>query len=123
MLTLSGEPRPVYSILCDSPTQLPPSAKTAFCVELAFNNLSSESELFLASVCSVAQLPSELPGYEGFVTPAGWSSTDLASFTASSFHCEVEGPPAAGAFRERPSKPTTFRKFYERGEFPNGTGA
>lgn len=31
---------------------------------------------------------------------------------------QVEGPPAAGAFRERPSKPTTFRKFYERGEFP-----
>ncbi|XP_049451618.1 parkin coregulated gene protein [Epinephelus fuscoguttatus] len=31
---------------------------------------------------------------------------------------KVEGPPAAGAFRERPSKPTTFRKFYERGEFP-----
>ncbi|CAJ1073419.1 parkin coregulated gene protein isoform X1 [Xyrichtys novacula] len=30
----------------------------------------------------------------------------------------VEGPPAAGAFRERPSKPTTFRKFYERGVFP-----
>ncbi|XP_044231365.1 parkin coregulated gene protein isoform X2 [Thunnus albacares] len=30
----------------------------------------------------------------------------------------VVGPPAAGAFRERPSKPTTFRKFYERGEFP-----
>uniref|UniRef100_A0A8D3C3J1 Parkin coregulated protein n=1 Tax=Scophthalmus maximus TaxID=52904 RepID=A0A8D3C3J1_SCOMX len=31
---------------------------------------------------------------------------------------EVVGPPAAGAFRERPSKATTFRKFYERGEFP-----
>lgn len=31
---------------------------------------------------------------------------------------QVVGPPAAGAFRERPSKPTTFRKFYERGEFP-----
>uniref|UniRef100_A0A3B4UWM4 PARK2 co-regulated n=1 Tax=Seriola dumerili TaxID=41447 RepID=A0A3B4UWM4_SERDU len=30
----------------------------------------------------------------------------------------VVGPPAAGAFRERPSKPTNFRKFYERGEFP-----
>ncbi|KAL3049345.1 hypothetical protein OYC64_008748 [Pagothenia borchgrevinki] len=30
----------------------------------------------------------------------------------------VVGPPAAGAFRERPPKPTTFRKFYERGEFP-----
>ncbi|XP_042289853.1 parkin coregulated gene protein homolog isoform X2 [Thunnus maccoyii] len=30
----------------------------------------------------------------------------------------VEGPPDAGAFQERPSKPTTFRLFYERGEFP-----
>ncbi|XP_034381120.1 parkin coregulated gene protein [Cyclopterus lumpus] len=30
----------------------------------------------------------------------------------------VVGPPAAGSFRERPSKPTTFRKFYERREFP-----
>ncbi|KAJ0003440.1 hypothetical protein NQD34_008537 [Periophthalmus magnuspinnatus] len=30
----------------------------------------------------------------------------------------VIGPTAAGAFQERPSKPTLFRKFYERGEFP-----
>ncbi|XP_075874126.1 parkin coregulated gene protein [Nelusetta ayraudi] len=30
----------------------------------------------------------------------------------------VMSPPVAGAFRERPSKPTTFRKFYERREFP-----
>ncbi|XP_068194117.1 parkin coregulated gene protein isoform X2 [Antennarius striatus] len=30
----------------------------------------------------------------------------------------VAGPPAAGAFRERPSKATNFRKFYERGDFP-----
>ncbi|KAI4804661.1 hypothetical protein KUCAC02_026280, partial [Chaenocephalus aceratus] len=30
----------------------------------------------------------------------------------------VVGPPAAGAFRERPPKSTTFRTFYERGEFP-----
>uniref|UniRef100_A0A8B9LR19 PARK2 co-regulated n=1 Tax=Astyanax mexicanus TaxID=7994 RepID=A0A8B9LR19_ASTMX len=30
----------------------------------------------------------------------------------------VVGPPAAGAFRERPYKPTSFRKFYERGDFP-----
>lgn len=36
----------------------------------------------------------------------------------SSVSDQVVGPPAAGAFRERPSKPTTFRKFYERGEFP-----
>ncbi|MBN3290399.1 PACRG protein, partial [Polypterus senegalus] len=31
---------------------------------------------------------------------------------------KVVGPPPAGAFRERPSKPTVFRKFYERGDFP-----
>ncbi|XP_034530200.1 parkin coregulated gene protein [Notolabrus celidotus] len=30
----------------------------------------------------------------------------------------VVGPPTAGAFRERPSKPTSFRKFYDRGDFP-----
>lgn len=30
----------------------------------------------------------------------------------------VQGPPAAGAFKERPTKPTAFRKFYERGDFP-----
>nr|XP_033795025.1 parkin coregulated gene protein isoform X3 [Geotrypetes seraphini] len=31
---------------------------------------------------------------------------------------KVRGPPAAGAFKERPAKPTAFRKFYERGDFP-----
>ncbi|KAI5610794.1 parkin coregulatedprotein, partial [Silurus asotus] len=30
----------------------------------------------------------------------------------------VLGPPAAGAFKERPARPTSFRKFYERGDFP-----
>ncbi|KAG8583072.1 hypothetical protein GDO81_008268, partial [Engystomops pustulosus] len=30
----------------------------------------------------------------------------------------VRGPPAAGAYKERPAKPTAFRKFYERGDFP-----
>ncbi|EPQ07844.1 Parkin coregulated protein [Myotis brandtii] len=30
----------------------------------------------------------------------------------------VKGPPTAGAFKERPTKPTAFRKFYERGDFP-----
>ncbi|XP_029877868.1 parkin coregulated gene protein isoform X1 [Aquila chrysaetos chrysaetos] len=30
----------------------------------------------------------------------------------------VRGPPIAGAFKERPTKPTAFRKFYERGDFP-----
>ncbi|CAK6970052.1 parkin coregulated gene protein-like [Scomber scombrus] len=37
---------------------------------------------------------------------------------ASMKNSVVEGPPAAGAFQKRPSKPTTFRSFYERGEFP-----
>lgn len=30
----------------------------------------------------------------------------------------MRGPPVAGAFKERPTKPTAFRKFYERGDFP-----
>ncbi|TWW71981.1 Parkin coregulated gene protein [Takifugu flavidus] len=30
----------------------------------------------------------------------------------------VVGPPAAGAYRERPSGPTSFRKSYERRELP-----
>jgi len=30
---------------------------------------------------------------------------------------QVRGPPLAGAFKERPTKPTAFRKFYERGDF------
>lgn len=34
------------------------------------------------------------------------------------FSLKVRGPPAAGAFKERPTKPTAFRKFYERGDFP-----
>ncbi|XP_041809968.1 parkin coregulated gene protein [Chelmon rostratus] len=29
----------------------------------------------------------------------------------------VVGPPVAGAFKERPSKSTKFRKFYDRGDF------
>lgn len=31
---------------------------------------------------------------------------------------QVVGPPAAGAYRERPSRPTSFRKSYERRELP-----
>jgi hypothetical protein len=30
----------------------------------------------------------------------------------------LTGPPVAGAFKERPAKPTDFRRFYERGDFP-----
>ncbi|XP_077987357.1 parkin coregulated gene protein-like [Glandiceps talaboti] len=30
----------------------------------------------------------------------------------------VKPPPEAGAFNERPAKPTDFRKFYDRGDFP-----
>ena len=33
-------------------------------------------------------------------------------------HYQVGGPPKAGAFLARPSGFTSFRKFYERGDFP-----
>lgn len=38
--------------------------------------------------------------------------------TSLFFSGEVVGPSAAGAFKERPARPTSFRKFYERGDFP-----
>ena len=31
---------------------------------------------------------------------------------------QVTPPPVAGAVKIRPSKPTAFRKFYDRGDFP-----
>lgn len=31
---------------------------------------------------------------------------------------QIEKPPKAGAFQAKPSGPTAFRKFYERGDFP-----
>ncbi|XP_076445207.1 parkin coregulated gene protein-like isoform X2 [Babylonia areolata] len=34
------------------------------------------------------------------------------------FKGKVDGPPSAGAFQMRSSPPTSFRKFYERGDFP-----
>lgn len=34
------------------------------------------------------------------------------------FSEQVAGPPAAGAYRERPSRPTSFRRSYERRELP-----
>merc|ERR1711881_673802 len=47
-------------------------------------------------------------------------STATTGFTikAQMKNAKVIGPPTAGAFKERPSKPTSFRKFYERGDFP-----
>lgn len=39
-LTLSGEPRPFCSILCDSLTPHPPLGKAALCMEVGFNNFS-----------------------------------------------------------------------------------
>lgn len=47
--------------------------------------------------------------------PLSWGSTVTSSFL---WFPEVMGPPIAGAFRERPQRPTAFRKFYERGDFP-----
>lgn len=37
---------------------------------------------------------------------------------ASMKNVTVVGPPKAGAYKERPAKPTSFRKFYDRGDFP-----
>jgi len=31
---------------------------------------------------------------------------------------QVASPEKAGAYKERPSKDTQFKKFYERGDFP-----
>lgn len=41
-------------------------------------------------------------------------------FTVKSLlkNAKVVPPPTVGAFAERPSKPTAFRKFYLRGDFP-----
>merc|ERR1711990_648970 len=45
---------------------------------------------------------------------------DTLGFTikAQMQNAKVVGPPQAGAFKERKSGPTAFRKFYERGDFP-----
>ncbi|XP_035281525.1 parkin coregulated gene protein [Anguilla anguilla] len=53
-------------------------------------------------------------------TPTGKRQEKTEGFTVKSTmkNSVVTGPPVAGAFRERPSKPTAFRKFYERGDFP-----
>lgn len=42
----------------------------------------------------------------GFTLRTGMKNTKLSN------------PPVAGAFQERPRRPTSFRKFYERGDFP-----
>ncbi len=41
-------------------------------------------------------------------------------FTVKSLlkNAKVVPPPTVGAFAERPSRPTAFRKFYLRGDFP-----
>ncbi|XP_043367201.1 parkin coregulated gene protein isoform X3 [Dermochelys coriacea] len=44
--------------------------------------------------------------------------TDGFTIKAMMRNTVVRGPPVAGAFKERPTKPTAFRKFYERGDFP-----
>lgn len=45
-------------------------------------------------------------------------SRTVVHLTALFFYSQVSGPPKAGAFKERPAKPTSFRKFYDRGDFP-----
>ncbi|KAF6038131.1 PACRG [Bugula neritina] len=47
-------------------------------------------------------------------------ATPTDAFTIKSYqkNSKISGPTAAGAFIERPTGPTSFRKFYERGDFP-----
>ncbi|XP_048700031.1 parkin coregulated gene protein isoform X4 [Caretta caretta] len=44
--------------------------------------------------------------------------SEIPCVPALLYRNQVRGPPVAGAFKERPTKPTAFRKFYERGDFP-----
>ena len=74
---------------------------------------------------------------EGFTIKAGMKNSKVCSvhldYTATAnlvyihnvsilcsiiFYIQVKSPPKAGAFKERPAKPTSFRKFYDRGDFP-----
>merc|ERR1712062_776137 len=52
--------------------------------------------------------------------PADPAKMKTAGFTVKSRMkaSVVVGPPSSGAFRVRPTGPTQFRKFYERGDFP-----
>ncbi|XP_073340404.1 parkin coregulated gene protein [Pagrus major] len=52
-------------------------------------------------------------------------SRDTSELTTTGFTVKatmknytVVGPPPTGVFQERPVKPTTFRKFYDRGDLP-----
>lgn len=53
-------------------------------------------------------------------TAVDMSELKTEGFTVKSYmrNYTVVGPPTVRAFHERPSKPTIFRKFYERGDFP-----
>jgi len=48
------------------------------------------------------------------------TASGVPGFTlkANMKNTKVSQPPVAGAFVERPIRPTSFRKFYERGDFP-----
>lgn len=46
------------------------------------------------------------------------ASAQAFTIKASMDNTPCPEPPQAGAFRERMAKPTAFRKFYERGDFP-----
>jgi hypothetical protein len=47
-----------------------------------------------------------------------FAKPSLKKFLNDFFLNKVVPPPAVGAYNERPSKPTAFRKFYLRGDFP-----
>jgi hypothetical protein len=57
---------------------------------------------------------------QGKSTSSSSSELTCEGFTVKSLlkNAKVVPPPSVGAFAERPSKPTAFRKFYLRGDFP-----
>lgn len=52
------------------------------------------------------------------VKAANYSQTKPNAFSVSGNKKKAGGPPSSGAFKERSSCPTSFSKFYDRGDFP-----
>ncbi|XP_055982178.1 parkin coregulated gene protein isoform X2 [Sorex fumeus] len=74
---------------------------------------------------SLGQRPDKMPKRTKLLAPQSLPGHQPRSLVSEGFTVKammknsvVRGPPAAGAFKERPTKPTAFRKFYERGDFP-----
>lgn len=56
----------------------------------------------------------------GAAAKCGRGPRVVPAFTIQSLQRDtvVEGPPRCGAYKQRPLRPTVFRKYYRRGDFP-----